>query len=127
MGLAGIFLYFQLTTTSLTAFYVLLALVNFFQVMWMGPVAASCQDLVLPRMRGSATAVFLLGLNIIGLGLGPYCVGLISDATGDLRFAMLCVLFVLPALSLFAVASRRLPELESTVLARARDAGEEPS
>ena len=57
--------------------------------MWLGPVMASGQDLVLPRMRGTATALQFLGVNLIGLGLGPYMVGLVSDVTGDLRLAML--------------------------------------
>jgi MFS family permease len=122
---AGIMLAFMLTTSSLTLFYVALGVTNFLQIMWLGPVAASCQDLVLPRMRGAATAVFFLGTNIIGLGLGPYLVGLVSDAAGDLRFAMLSVLFVLPVtLTLFALASRNLPALEASAVERARAAGE---
>lgn len=122
---AGILLVFQLTTSSLTLFYVLLGLTNFLQIMWLAPVAASCQDLVLPRMRGAATAVFFLGTNIIGLGLGPYVVGLVSDVTGDLRFAMLSVLFVLPVtLAMFFLASRNFPALEASAVDRARAAGE---
>ncbi len=124
-AVSGVLLYIQLHTPSLTLFYALLGLSNFLQIMWLGPVAASCQDLVLPRMRGAATAVFFLGVNIIGLGLGPYIVGLVSDVTQDLRFAMLSVLFVLPVtLTLFALASRKLPALEASVTERARAAGE---
>jgi MFS family permease len=116
---------FMLTTTSLAFFYLALGVTNFLQIMWLGPVAASCQDLVLPRMRGAATAVFFLGTNIIGLGLGPYVVGLVSDVTGDLRFAMMSVLFVLPVtLALFVLASRKLPEVEASRVERARAAGE---
>lgn len=123
--LAAISLGFMLTTSSLTLFYLALGITNFLQIMWLGPVAASCQDLVLPRMRGAATAVFFLGTNIIGLGLGPYVVGLVSDVSEDLRFAMLSVLFVLPVtLAMFVFASRNLPALETTVVERARAAGE---
>lgn len=122
---AAVILVLMLTTSSLTLFYLALGLTNFFQIMWLGPVAASCQDLVLPRMRGAATAVFFLGTNIIGLGLGPYVVGLVSDVSGDLGFAMLSVLFVLPVtLALFALASRNVPNLEASALERARAAGE---
>ena len=122
---AGVLLLLQLTTSSLTMFYILLGAVNFLHIMWLGPVAASCQDLVLPRMRGAATAVFFLGTNIIGLGLGPYVVGLVSDVTGSLRFAMLSVLFVLPVtLALFFFASRKFPALEASAVDRARAAGE---
>ncbi|MBB5685806.1 spinster family MFS transporter [Sphingobium boeckii] len=123
--LSGIIVWCQFHTSNLTLFYALLGASNFLQIMWLAPVAASCQDLVLPRMRGAATAVFFLGVNIIGLGLGPYMVGLISDASGDLRFAMLSVLFVLPVtLTLFYRASRNLPALEASVAERATEAGE---
>ena len=122
---AAIILALMLTTSSLALFYLTLGLTNFLQIMWLGPVAASCQDLVLPRMRGAATAVFFLGTNIIGLGLGPYMVGLVSDVTGNLRFAMLSVLFVLPVtIALFVLASRNLPSLEASAVERARAAGE---
>ena len=122
---AGIFLIFMMTTSSLTLYYLFLGMMSFLQIMWLGPTAASCQDLVVPRMRGAATAVFFLGTNIIGLGLGPYIVGLVSDVSGDLRFAMLSVLFVLPVtLAMFFFASRSFPSLEASAVDRARAAGE---
>lgn len=125
-GLASAgFLVLMMTTADFTVYYLALGATTFFQIMWLGPVAASCQDLVLPRMRGAATAVFFLGTNIIGLGLGPYVTGLVSDVTGDRQFAMLSVLFVLPvSLTLFFLAARSLPRLEATAVERARAAGE---
>ena len=115
----------MMSTSSWTIYYLALGLTSFLGIMWLGPVAASSQDLVLPRMRGVATAVFFLGTNIIGLGLGPYVVGLVSDGTGDLRFAMLSVLFVLPVtLGLLFYAARTLPKMEATALDRAQAVGE---
>lgn len=115
----------MMSTSSLTVYYTALGLTSFLGIMWLGPVAATCQDLVLPRMRGMATAVFFLGTNIIGLGLGPYVVGLVSDVSGDMRFAMLSVLFVLPVtLGLLFYAARTLPRMEASVVDRAREAGE---
>ena len=97
----------------------------FIHIMWLGPCAATIQDLVLPRMRGTATAVFLLGTTIIGLGLGPYIVGLVSDVTGDLRLSLMGTLVVIPLiLAAIWMAIRSVPALESTVLDRARAAGE---
>ncbi len=94
-------------------------------IMWLGPCAASIQDLVLPRMRGTASAVFFLSTSIIGLGCGPYIVGLISDISSNLRFALMCTGFVFPLIaSTLFVAWRNLPRLEATVLDRARAAGE---
>lgn len=122
---SAILLYIQFTTESKQLFLTLLWIVNFLQIMWLAPIAATTQDMVLPRMRGTAAAVFFLGTNIIGLGMGPYCVGLVADVTGDLRFAMLSVLFLAPVtIGLLIYAARRLPAVEASVIERAREAGE---
>ena len=97
----------------------------FVHIMWLGPCAASIQDLVLPRMRGTATAAFFLGTTIIGLGLGPYIVGLTSDVTGDLRLSMMATAFAVPLILLCIwMAYRTVPKLEASLLERARAAGE---
>jgi len=115
----------QYTTPSVSAFYAANFIGTFFLTMWLGPVAATCQDHVLPRMRGTATALQFLATNLVGLGLGPYLVGLISDVTGDLQTAMLTILSLTPVvLALLQFAARRLPKAEATLLARARAAGE---
>ncbi|WP_247872518.1 MFS transporter [Azospirillum sp. TSO35-2] len=41
---------------------------------------AAVQGLVRPRVRATAAAVYGLGINLVGLGLGPLAVGLASDA-----------------------------------------------
>jgi MFS family permease len=111
--------------TSSNMFFVFVAMNLFLHIMWLGPCAASIQDLVLPRMRGTATAVFFLGSTIIGLGLGPYLVGLISDVTGDLRTALLSTIVMFPLILVFVViAARALPKLEESLITRAQAAGE---
>jgi MFS family permease len=113
------------TAESPTAFYILSGLNIGLHIMWLGPCAASIQDLVLPRMRGTATAVFFLGTTIIGLGLGPYVVGLVSDVTGSLQGSLLGTVTVVPLILICGViAYRTLPGLENNLLDRARDAGE---
>lgn len=113
------------TTTDTTLFFILSGLQIGLHIMWLGPCAASIQDLVLPRMRGTATAVFFLGTTIIGLGLGPYITGLVSDVTGDLQFALIATLVVVPLLLAFiAIAWKTVPALEASVRDRARAAGE---
>lgn len=115
-ALAALFTAVQFTTGSLTVFYAANFLGIFCLTMWLGPVFATGQDHVLPRMRGTATAVQFLGVNLIGLGLGPYWVGLVSDITGDLRLAMLSVLILVPVvIALFLYAARRLPAAEARV------------
>ncbi|HXV60692.1 MAG TPA: MFS transporter [Vicinamibacteria bacterium] len=44
-----------------------------------GAAAAAIQELVPNKMRGRATAVYLFVINIIGLGLGPQLLPLVSD------------------------------------------------
>ena len=47
--------------------------------MYLGPTFAITQAMVPPRMRAQASAILLLILNLIGLGLGPQFVGVVSD------------------------------------------------
>jgi predicted MFS family arabinose efflux permease len=78
---------------SLLIFIVPAAISNFY----LAPVLAQTQSLVPLRMRGVASAVMLLILNMIGLGLGPLTVGIISDALvpqlGDesLRYSLMLI------------------------------------
>jgi MFS family permease len=110
---------------NINTFFLLAGINLFVHIMWLGPCAASIQDLVLPRMRGTATAVFFIATSIVGLGLGPYIVGLVSDVTGDLRFALLSAFLVVPAILMFIIiAARTVPALENNIVDRARDAGE---
>lgn len=113
------------TTTSLQVLYLCYFLYALIGCFWLGGISATMQDLVLPRMRGTAGAMFFLGTTLLGLGNGPYLVGLISDATGDLRFAILCSFAGAPVVWLCIVlAMRWLPAAEASRLARARAAGE---
>jgi MFS family permease len=45
----------------------------------LGPTFAIAQALVPPQMRAQAAAVLLLILNLVGMGLGPQLVGVLSD------------------------------------------------
>lgn len=112
-------------TSDIRTFYWFAGANIFLHIMWLGPCAASIQDLVLPRMRGAATATFFLGTTIVGLGLGPYMVGLISDITGNLRGSMMGTMAVMPLiLIMIVIAYRSVPALSETVVDRARAAGE---
>ncbi len=63
--------------------------------LWLGPAFGTIQNLAPTRMRALASAVLLFVLNIIGLGFGPFLVGVFSDLlipfAGDdsLRWAIL--------------------------------------
>ena len=62
---------------------------------WLGPVLSAVQHLVVPAARSTASALFLLINNLIGLGGGIYALGALSDFLvpfyGDeaLRYSML--------------------------------------
>ena len=47
--------------------------------LWLGPSFGTIQNLAPMRMRALASAILLFILNIIGLGLGPFLVGVMSD------------------------------------------------
>jgi predicted MFS family arabinose efflux permease len=47
--------------------------------MYLGPSFAMTQTLVRPHMRAVASAILLFMLNLIGLGIGPWFVGYVSD------------------------------------------------
>jgi MFS family permease len=92
--------------------------------MWIGVGAATVQDLVLPRMRATASAAYLLLNAFIGLAMGPYTIGHLSDAFG-LRNAMLCGLVANgAALICLARAAHRLAADEKSLRDRAHAAGE---
>ncbi len=65
---------------------------------YVAPALALVQNLTPPRSRATAAAVLMLMFNIVGLGLGPLFIGVVSDhlkpAYGDesLRWALLTIL-----------------------------------
>ena len=87
---------------------------------WMPPLYAILYDQVLPRMRGITGSLYLMLATIGGLGIGPYVVGLLSDATGDLRSAMLTINAVaIPITLLMLLISRRAGRDEAALTERA--------
>ncbi len=65
--------------------------------LYLGPTFAITQALVPPHMRAQAAAVLLLVLNLIGMGLGPQLIGILSDVLAprfgaeSIRWALLGV------------------------------------
>ncbi len=123
----------MLYTESLTMAFVMNFVYHIPAAMWVGIPSATATDLVMPRMRAIATAYFLLMNTFVGLALGPYVIGRISDglmATGyndaqalQLAIALALGIFVLSCIFLL-LAMRNLPGEESTRVARARALGE---
>jgi len=84
---------------------------------YLGPAFAVTQTLSPVRMRALASALLLFMINIIGLGLGPQMVGILSDQLAfaygqeSLRYAILtgCMAY-LGAAAFFALAARAARE-----------------
>lgn len=103
-----------------SAVYVLAVPLYVVTSLWLGPGTSTIQDLVLPRMRATASAAFLLVNTFIGLALGPYTVGRLSMALGSLRNALFVALLAnVAAFVFFLLASRHLAEDEATKVERA--------
>lgn len=62
-----------------TGALILLALPAIIGSLWYGPVYATAQSIVQPQMRATCAAVLLFIINLVGLGLGPLFVGIVSD------------------------------------------------
>jgi MFS family permease len=116
---------FMLTTDSLVAFYWVNPLAHMFASAWVGAAVATLQDLVLPRMRATAGATYILGTTMVGLALGPYFAGKMSVLSGSLPTGI-AALYAMPVLTLIglAIGGRHLHRLEQTKVERARAAGE---
>lgn len=116
---------FLLTTDSLTAFYWVNPFAHLVASAWVGAAVATLQDVVLPRMRATAGATYILGTTMVGLALGPYFAGKMSVLTGSLTMGI-AALYLMPPLTLIglAIGARHLHRLETTKVERARAAGE---
>jgi MFS family permease len=91
--------------------------------MYLGPTFAMTQTLVPPAMRATAAAILLFAINMIGLGLGPQGVGILSDLMAptfgieSLRYALLTTVVGFAAWSVihYLLAARSLrADLDAT-------------
>lgn len=90
---------------SATWSLVMFVIPGFLATLYLGNTLAMVHGLVGLRMRALASAILLFVLNIIGLGLGPWSVGVLSDLLNpslgaeSLRYALL---YVVPLTSFFS-------------------------
>jgi MFS family permease len=102
---------------TLTVSFLVLLVPTALGLAWLGPVISAIQHLVRPDMRATASAVFLFINNLIGIGLGTYAIGALSDTLqlqfGDdsLRYSILAgTSFYVMAAVLFLLAARWLEQ-----------------
>jgi MFS family permease len=123
--LSGPLLIVALQATNVRVIYLINPLLAFTINLWVGSAAATVQECVLPRMRGTACAIFLLVLSMLSLALGPYSIGKVAVLTGSLHTGIMSVLAMIPAaLLLLWAASRGIEDAEQSRSARARAVGE---
>ncbi len=98
---------------NLTSFTLAFLVFNFFTLAWTGLNGALMQDLVLPRMRGTAAGVYTLCIILMASGLGPYWVGKISEMTGSLATGLLCLIAFVPLAAILLLAAARRLRVET--------------
>ena len=106
---------FGLFAPNLWIAWPLLLIGNAVNILWLGPVITAVQHLVPRSMRSTASASFLLINNLIGLGVGPWLMGRLSDAlqtsygADALRnAAVACLVFYLVAAALMFLSVKSL-------------------
>jgi len=69
------FLYAESAVTA----YICSFLFSILSPAWIGAATSTVNDLVMPRMRATASAYYVLMNTFLGLALGPYLIGQMSD------------------------------------------------
>jgi predicted MFS family arabinose efflux permease len=107
----------SLFVESATAAMLLIFVTAIFWSVFNGPAIATATSVVSSRMRATAGSINIFAASVLGFGLGPFCVGLLSDVlvpaygTESLRYALLAPACMLPVMSIVLyAAARALPE-----------------
>jgi len=133
VGTAPLVLWMVYTESLMMAFFLNFAH-HLFSAAWPGIPPSTAADLVLPRMRAVAGAYYILINTMIGLAMGPYFMGRLSDmyAAGGMNSAESLQTAIATALLIFGftlvfltLAWRHLPKDEASRLDRARALAEE--
>lgn len=108
-----------LASLFVSSAYSSMALVSLTALFWSassGPVVATLYGVTAPRMRATAGALSTFSISVLGFGLGPLCVGLLSDAltpslgTEALRYALLLPVCLHPlTIVVLCAAAKGLP------------------
>lgn len=107
---------FVLLTENTIGLMIALVFTTILTTLYVGPCLALSHALVPPSMRAMTSAILFFVLNMIGLGLGPFFTGLMSDLLapryGDnsLRYAMvISSMAALIAIVMFWIGAKKLP------------------
>ncbi|WP_422345884.1 spinster family MFS transporter [Parasphingorhabdus sp.] len=102
-------------SNSVTLAFLLFLIPQGLAYIWLGPVLSAVQHLVTAETRATASALFLLINNLIGIGGGIFFLGALSDSLtpiygeDGLRYSMLIsLIFYVVAAALMALAAKPL-------------------
>ena len=126
LGVSPFFGIWTFSASDPFSFYLRFSIYSVILTLWLPPIYSLYYDLVLPRMRGIASSTYIIVSTLLGLGMGPYFVGIVSDRNGgDLGQAIISVNVVAPAIVVILIyVLFRINRDESTLLDRARAGGE---
>jgi MFS family permease len=126
LGISPLFGIWTYSAETPGNFYFRFVFYSLILTLWLPPLYAQLLELVLPRMRGITFATYTIVMTLLGLGMGPYFVGIVSDRNGgDLGAAIISINVVVPLLLVcIAVVLWRVNRDEASVEERARAAGE---
>jgi len=126
LGVSPFISFWLYAAPDVMSFYLRFTLYSIILTLWLPPVYSLLYDLVLPRMRGMTSSIYIIISTLLGLGMGPYFVGIVSDKNGgDLAGAITSLNVVGPVIVVILLfVLTRINRDESTVLDRARAGGE---
>lgn len=127
LALSPIFGLWTFSAETTGEFYTRFVMYSLILTLWLPPAYALMLGLVLPRMRGITFSTYMIIQTLLGLGLGPYFVGIVADNNGgDLAGAIKSVNVVVPAIIvLLMLVLWRFRKDEASMYDRARAGGED--
>ena len=126
LGISPLFGIWTYNAPDPTSFYLRFTAYSLILTLWLPPIYSLYYDLVLPRMRGMASSTYIIVSTLLGLGMGPYFVGIVSDRNGgDLGQAIISINLVAPVIAaILLYVMTRIQRDEDSILDRARAGGE---
>ena len=103
------FIALMLTTDNALLFYLANPIAQIFASAWVGAIIVSLQELVTPALRAVTGATYILASTMLGLALGPYFVGRLSEASDSLSVGIAALYSISPVSLLFLwIVSKRI-------------------
>jgi len=126
LGISPFFGLWTFSAETASDFYIRFVPYSLILTLWLPPIYSLMYDLVLPRMRGITSSTYIIISTLLGLGMGPYVVGMVSDANGgDLGAAIRSINWVAPPIVvLLLIVLTRINRDEGSMMDRARAGGE---